>query len=67
LRIALKFKGRDEVWGKAPGRDYLGHRYHQPTDGCLPRMDFTGDAKSAMFGNEFGVQAASQSKLIGGC
>jgi len=28
-------------------------------------MDFTGDAKMAMFGYELGVQAASQPKLIG--
>jgi hypothetical protein len=28
-------------------------------------MDFTGDAKMAMFGYELGVQAASSPKLIG--
>jgi hypothetical protein len=41
------------------------HRYHQPTDEYLPGMDFSGDAKMAMFGYELGVQAASQPKLIG--
>jgi Zn-dependent M28 family amino/carboxypeptidase len=61
----LKFKGHDEAWGEAQERDYLEHRYHQPTDEYLPGMDFTGDAKMAMFGYELGVQAASQPKLIG--
>jgi len=61
----LKFKGHDEAWGEAQERDYVEHHYHQPTDEYLPAMDFTGDAKLAMFGYELGVQAASQSKLIG--
>jgi Zn-dependent M28 family amino/carboxypeptidase len=61
----LKFKGHDEAWGEAQERDYLEHRYHQPTDEYLPGMDFTGDAKMAMFGYELGVQAASQPKLVG--
>lgn len=61
----LKFKGHDEAWGEAQRRDYLEHRYHQPSDQYLPGMDFTGDAKLATFGYEVGVQAASQPKLIG--
>jgi Zn-dependent M28 family amino/carboxypeptidase len=61
----LKFKGHDEAWGEAQERDYLAHRYHQPTDEYLPGMDFTGNAKLAMFGYELGVQAASQPKLVG--
>jgi Zn-dependent M28 family amino/carboxypeptidase len=61
----LKFKGHDEAWGEAQERDYVEHRYHQPTDEYLPGMDFSGDAKMAMFGYELGVQAASQPKLIG--
>jgi Zn-dependent M28 family amino/carboxypeptidase len=61
----LKFKGHDEAWGEAQERDYVEHRYHQPTDEYLPGMDFTGDAKMAMLGYELGVQAASQPKLIG--
>src|SRR6202008_2732885 len=61
----LKFKGHDEEWGEAQERDYVEHRYHQPTDEYLPAMDFTGDAKMAMFGYELGVQAASQPKLVG--
>ena len=61
----LKFKGHDEAWGEAQERDYLEHRYHQPTDEYFPGMDFTGDAKMAMFGYDLGVQAASLPKLIG--
>ena len=61
----LKFKGHDEAWGEAQERDYVEHRYHQPTDEYLPGMDFTGDAKMAMFGYELGVRAGSQPKLIG--
>jgi Zn-dependent M28 family amino/carboxypeptidase len=61
----LKFKGHDEAWGEAQERDYLEHHYHQPSDEYLPGMDFTGDAKLAMFGYELGVQAASLPKLIG--
>ena len=59
-----KFKGHDEAWGEAQERDYVERRYHQPTDQYLPGMDFTGDAKMAMFGYELGLQAASQPKLI---
>lgn len=61
----LKFKGHDEAWGEAQHRDYLEHRYHQPSDQYVPGMDFTGDAKLATFGYELGVLAVSQPKLIG--
>jgi Zn-dependent M28 family amino/carboxypeptidase len=61
----LKFKGHDEAWGEAQQQDYLEHRYHRPTDKYGAKMDFTGDAKMAMFGYELGVEAASRSKLIG--
>jgi len=61
----LKFKGHDEAWGEAQERDYLEHRYHQPSDQFLREMDFRGDAKLATFGYELGAQAASQVKLVG--
>jgi Zn-dependent M28 family amino/carboxypeptidase len=61
----IKFKGHDEAWGQAQESDYVEHRYHQPSDEYFPGMDFTGNAKLAMFGYQLGVQAASQSKLIG--
>src|SRR5207302_11115113 len=61
----LKFKGHDAAWGEAQERNYLEHGYHQPTDEYAAAMDFTGDAKLAMFGYELGVQAASQAKVVG--
>jgi Zn-dependent M28 family amino/carboxypeptidase len=61
----LKFKGHDAAWGEAQEREYREHHYHQTTDEYLPGMDFAGDAKLATFGYELGVQAASQSQLIG--
>ena len=60
----LKFKGHDEAWGEAQHRDYLEHRYHQPSDQYAREMDFTGDAKLATFGYELGVEAASQPRLV---
>jgi len=61
----LKFKGHDEAWGEAQEQDYVEHRYRRPTDEYRPEMDFTGDAKMAMFGYEVGAEAASWLKLIG--
>jgi Zn-dependent M28 family amino/carboxypeptidase len=61
----LKFKGHDEAWGEAQHRDYLEHRYHQPSDQYVSGMDFTGGAKLATFGYELGVEAASRVKVIG--
>jgi len=61
----LKFKGHDKSWGEAQEQDYAEHRDHRPTDEYRPEMDFTGDAKMAMFGYEVGVEAASRLSLIG--
>jgi len=61
----LKFKGHDEAWGQAQEQDYLEHRYRRPTDEYRAGMDFTGDAKMAMFGYQLGFEAASRLKLIG--
>src|SRR5436853_2593142 len=61
----LKFKGHDAAWGEAQERDYMEHLYHQPTDEYVAAMDFTGDAKLAMFGYELGAQAASQARVVG--
>jgi Zn-dependent M28 family amino/carboxypeptidase len=60
-----KFKGHDAAWGEAQRRDYMEHRYRQPTDQYLPGMDFTGDARLAMLGYQLGLQASSQPELIG--
>jgi Zn-dependent M28 family amino/carboxypeptidase len=60
----MKFKGHDEVWGKAQAKDYVEHHYHQPSDEYRPEMDFTGLAKVAQFGYDLGLQAASQPALV---
>src|ERR1700730_4853719 len=60
----MKFKGHDEAWGKAQGKDYMEHHYQQPSDEYRSEMDFTGLAKVAQFGHDLGLQAASQPALI---
>jgi Zn-dependent M28 family amino/carboxypeptidase len=59
------FKGHDLAWGEEKGRDYVAHRYHQPSDQYLPDMDFTADAKLAKFGLVLGWDAANQPTLAG--
>ena len=61
----LKYKGHDASWGDAQGKDYVDHRYHQPTDQYQEYMDFSGLAKMARFGYALGLKAASQSTEIG--
>ncbi len=57
------FKGHDLAWGEEKQRDYVAHRYHQPSDEYRPDMDFTGDAKMAKFGFAVGWQVAEQPQL----
>ncbi|HEY6347860.1 MAG TPA: M28 family metallopeptidase [Candidatus Angelobacter sp.] len=59
------FKGHDAAWGEEKNRDYVAHRYHQPSDEYRPEMDFTGDAKMAKFGFALGWQIAEQPQLAG--
>ncbi|MCU1254207.1 MAG: peptidase [Candidatus Angelobacter sp.] len=59
------FKGHDLAWGEEKERDYVAHRYHQPTDQYRPDMDFTADAKLAKFGLVLGWEAANQPDLAG--
>ncbi|HLJ87543.1 MAG TPA: M28 family peptidase [Candidatus Angelobacter sp.] len=59
------FKGHDLAWGEEKDRDYVAHRYHQPSDEYTPDMDFTADAKMAKFGLALGWQAANLPGLIG--
>src|SRR6266851_1885458 len=54
----LQYKGHDAAWGEAHSKDYVDHRYHQPSDEYRPEMDFTGLAKMARFGFLLGQQAA---------
>jgi Zn-dependent M28 family amino/carboxypeptidase len=59
------FKGHDLAWGEEKERDYVAHRYHQPSDEYRPDMDFSGDAKIAKFGFALGWQVAEQPELAG--
>jgi Zn-dependent M28 family amino/carboxypeptidase len=59
------FKGHDLAWGEEKERDYVAHRYHQPSDEYRPDMDFTGDAKMARFGFVLGWRVANQADLAG--
>jgi Zn-dependent M28 family amino/carboxypeptidase len=57
------FKGHDLAWGEEKQRDYVAHRYHQPTDEYRADMDFGADAKLAKFGLVLGWEAANQPDL----
>ncbi len=59
------FKGHDLAWGEEKEKDYVTHRYHQPSDEYRAEMDFTGDAKMAKFGFALGWQVAGQTELAG--
>ncbi|HEY6970742.1 MAG TPA: M28 family peptidase [Candidatus Angelobacter sp.] len=59
------FKGHDLAWGEEKEKDYVAHRYHQPSDEYRPEMDFTGDAKMARFGFALGWEVAEQPQLAG--
>ena len=59
------FKGHDLAWGEEKQRDYVAHRYHQPSDEYRQDMDFTADAKLAKFGLILGWEAANQANLAG--
>jgi len=59
------FKGHDVAWGEEKERDYVAHRYHQPSDEYREDMDFSADAKLARFGLVVGWEAANQPDLAG--
>ena len=61
INEGMKYKGHDTAWGEAQAKDYVEHRYHQPTDVYDPEMDFRGDARLAEFGYALGEKAASAS------
>jgi Zn-dependent M28 family amino/carboxypeptidase len=61
----LKFKGHDVAWGTAQAKDYVDHRYHQPSDEYKADMDFTGLATMARFGLVLGQIAATRPELQG--
>jgi Zn-dependent M28 family amino/carboxypeptidase len=55
----MKYQGHDTAWGLAEAKEYVEHRYHQPTDIYTPDMDFRGDALMAEFGYALGQKAAN--------
>lgn len=55
----MKYKGHDTAWGEAEAKEFVNHRYHQPTDEYKPEMDFHGDAVMAEFGYALAQKAAS--------
>jgi Zn-dependent M28 family amino/carboxypeptidase len=59
------FNGHDLAWGEAEQKDYVEHRYHQPSDEYRADMDFSGDAKLAKFGLILGWETANQPDLAG--
>ena len=59
----MKYKGHDTAWGEAEAKDFVAHRYHQPTDEYKPEMDFRGDAVMAHFGYVLGQKAAAASVI----
>jgi Zn-dependent M28 family amino/carboxypeptidase len=59
------FKGHDLVWGEEKEKDYVTHRYHQPSDEYRADMDFTADAKLAKIGLVLGWGVANQPALAG--
>ena len=61
----IKFKGHPAEWGEARAKDYVEHRYHQPSDKYSPDMDFTADADIARFGFALGLKAAIAPALVG--
>jgi Zn-dependent M28 family amino/carboxypeptidase len=65
INEGIKFAGHDAQWGEEQARDFVEHRYHQPSDEYSPDMDFTGDAVIARFGFVLGSKAAWQPTLVG--
>ncbi len=53
-----KFVGHDESWGEAQAKDYVAHRYHQPSDEYRPDMDFRANARVAQAAFALGWRAA---------
>jgi Zn-dependent M28 family amino/carboxypeptidase len=65
INEGMKYEGHDAKWGEEQAKDFVEHRYHQPSDEYSPDMDFTGDAIIARFGFVLGSKAALQPTLAG--
>ena len=53
-----KFAGHDDSWGEMQAKDYVAHRYHQPSDEYRPEMDFRANARIAQVAFALGWRAA---------
>jgi Zn-dependent M28 family amino/carboxypeptidase len=65
INEGIKFVGHPAEWGEAQAKDYVDHRYHQPSDEYSPEMDFTGDAVIAKFGFFLGLRASVFPAVVG--
>jgi Zn-dependent M28 family amino/carboxypeptidase len=65
INEGIKFAGHPAEWGEAQAKDYVEHRYHQPSDEYHADMDFTGDAIIAKFGFTLGLRAVVFPDVIG--
>jgi Zn-dependent M28 family amino/carboxypeptidase len=63
INEGMKYQGHDTAWGEAQAKDFVAHRYHQPSDEYKPEMDFRGDAVMAHFGYVLGQKAATASVI----
>jgi Zn-dependent M28 family amino/carboxypeptidase len=63
INEGMKYQGHDTAWGEAEAKEFVEHRYHQPTDEYKPEMDFRGDALMAKFGYVLGQKAATAGTL----
>ena len=61
----MKYQGHDTAWGEAEAKEFVEHRYHQPSDEYKPEMDFRGDAVMARFGYVLGQKAAIAAEAPG--
>jgi Zn-dependent M28 family amino/carboxypeptidase len=60
-----KYAGHPAEWGEEQAKDFVEHRYHQPSDEYSADMDFSGDAVIARFGFVLGSKAAWVPTLAG--
>jgi hypothetical protein len=59
INEGMKYQGHEAAWGEAAAKDFVDHRYHQPSDEYKPDMDFRGNALMAQFGYALGMTAAT--------
>jgi Zn-dependent M28 family amino/carboxypeptidase len=65
INEGTKYAGHPAEWGEEQAKDFVEHRYHQPSDEYSADMDFSGDAVIARFGFVLGSKAAWMPTLAG--